>query len=237
MSAPAAHLAWAQVVARNIVPLAGIVFLGWNAQNVLLVYFADTVLTLGVLFAGVLHKFAPPVVDDGWAARLNGEAGLIAGGAFLAACFAVPLGIPVIFMLGGRFDLGAMIADPSLQAGLAWQAVAALWSYVGLWRALRHATPDELRLKGRFSLTFLRWLALVIVAYMGVGFVFGRHSALAFVAIYIAISIWAEVAPNRFLRAMPGGAEDADPLPGTDVPSAMHDTQQRPRRRRTRRQA
>jgi hypothetical protein len=185
----------------------------------------------------VLHKFAPPVVDDGWAARLNGEAGLIAGGAFLAACFAVPLGIPVIFMLGGRFDLGAMIADPSLQAGLAWQTVAALWSYVGLWRALRHATPDELRLKRRFSLTFLRWLALVIVAYMGVGFVFGRHSALAFVAIYIAISIWAEVAPNRFLRAMPGGAEDADPPPGTDVPSAMHDTQQRPRRRRTRRQA
>ena len=44
MSAPGASLVAAQVIARNIVPLAGIVFLGWNAQNVLIVYFADTLL-------------------------------------------------------------------------------------------------------------------------------------------------------------------------------------------------
>lgn len=29
-----------------------------------------------------------------------------------------------------------------------------------------------------------------------------------------------DVAPDRFLRAMPGGAEDADPLPG-EAPSRL----------------
>ena len=45
----------AQVVARNIVPLAGILFLGWNAQNVLIVYFADTLLTIA---RAVRRRFA-----------------------------------------------------------------------------------------------------------------------------------------------------------------------------------
>jgi len=203
----------AQVIARNIVPVAGIAFLGWNAQNVLFVYFVDTMLTLGVLFAGVLRHVAPPIENDGWAARLNGEVGMIGGAVFLMFVIAVPLGVPLLFMLGGRFDWRAVLNDSSLQIGLLWQCVAAFWSYVALYRALRHATPDQLRLKRRFALVFLRWIALVTVAFFGVGFVLGRYSALFFVAIYVGVSIWAEIAPDKFLRAMPGGAEDAEPLP------------------------
>ena len=212
MSTQAAPLAIAQIIARNIVPLAGIVFLGWNAQNVLIIYFADTLLTLAVLFAGVLRHFAPPIENDGWAARLNGEAGMIGGGLFLMAAVSVPLGIPLLFMLGGALDARAMLADRSLQAGLLWQVVAAAWSYVELYRALRHATPDQLKLKRRFALVFLRWIALIMVAYLGVGFVAGRFAALIFVAIYIGVSIYAEIAPDRFLRAFPGAAEDARPV-------------------------
>ena len=208
----------AQIIARNIVPLAGIVFLGWNAQNVLIVYFADTMLTLAVLFAGALRHFAPPIEDDGWAARLNGEVGMIGGAVFLMLVIAVPLGIPLLFMLGGRFDWRAVLNDSSLQVGLLWQCVAAFWSYFELYKALRYATPDQLRLKRRFALVFLRWVALVIVAFFGVGFVLGRHSALFFVAIYVGVSIWGEIAPDKFLRVMPGGAEDAVPMPVPPVP-------------------
>ena len=202
----------AQVIARNIVPVAGIALLGWNAQNVLFVYFVDTLLTLGVLFAGVLRHIAPPIENDGWAARVNGEVGMIGGAVFLMIVIAVPLGVPLLFMLGGRFDWRAILNDSSLQIGLLWQCVAAFWSYVALYGALRHATPDQLRLKRRFALVLLRWMALVAVAFFGVGFVLGRYSALFFVAIYVGVSIWAEIAPDKFLRAMPGGAEDAEPL-------------------------
>ena len=211
LGAPA--LVVAQVVARNVVPLAGILFLGWNAQNVLIVYFADTILTLAVLFAGALRSFAPPVENDGWAARVNGEVGMIGGGVFLAVVIGIPLLVFLFFMLGGRFDWRAALDDPALRIGLVWQCIAAFWSYVGLYRALRHATADQLRLKQRFSLVFLRWMALVMVAAFGVGFLLGSYGALVFVAIYVGVSIWAEIAPDRFLRAMPGGAEDAEPFP------------------------
>jgi len=203
----------AQVIARNIVPLAGIVLLGWNAQNVLIVYFADTMLTLAVLFAGVLRHFAPPIENDSWAARVNGEVGMIGGAVFLMLVIAVPLGLPLLFMLGGRFEWHPVLDDSNLKFGLVWQCIAAFWSYLKLYRALRYATPEQLQLKRRFALVFLRWIALVFVAFFGVGLLLGRYSALFFVAIYIGVSIWAEIAPDKFLRAMPGGAEDAEPVP------------------------
>ena len=220
----------AQVVARNVVPLAGILFLGWSAQNVLIVYFADTLLTLAVLFAGALRSFAPPVENDGWAARLNGEVGMIGGGVFLAVVVGIPLLVFLFFMLGGRFDWRAALDDPALRAGLVWQCIAAFWSYVGLYRALRHATADQLRLKRRLSLVFLRWMALVMVAALGVGFLLGSYGALVFVAIYIGVSIWAEIAPDRFLQAMPGGAHHAVPA----RPAVVNRTADRSRRKRRR---
>jgi hypothetical protein len=240
MSTPGVPLAVTQVVARNIAPLAGIVFFGWSAQNALLLYFVDTLLALGVLFAGLLRHFAPPIENDGWAARANTEVGVLGGAAFLALFFAIPLGVPLIFMLGGRFDGQALWDDSSLVIGLAWQVAAAIGSYVELYRALRTSTPEQLKLKRRFALVFLRWVALVMLALLGIGIAFGRHSALAFVALYAAISIWAEVAPDHFLRAMPGSDEDAQapagaqprlhaqPRRSTQPPSAP------PRRRRRR---
>ena len=211
MSAAATPLVWAQVIARNVVPLAGILFLDWNASNVLVLYFVDTVLTFAVLFAGVLHAFAPTIVDDGWAARANSEVGVVAGGLFLAAVVAFPLFVPLIFMLGGQLSVRGMLDDPAFTGGVVWQAIAAFWSYVGLHRALRYATIGELQLKKRFALVFLRWIALVMVAFLGAGFLLGRYAPVLFVALYIAVTIWAEVDPDRFLRAMPGGIDDARP--------------------------
>lgn len=207
----AAPLAWAQVVARNVVPLAGVLLLGWSAPAVLVLYFVDTLLALAVIFAGVLRALAPPVTDEGWATRVNGEVGMVAGGLACAAVVAIPLGVPLVFMIGGVADSRALIADPQLRAGLAWQALAALWAYVGLYRALHHASAESLQLKRRFALVFLRWFAMVIVALSGVGMLFGRQGALLFVALHAVVSVFAEIAPDRFLRLMPGGAEHALP--------------------------
>lgn len=228
MSAPGAHLDVAQAIARHAAPVVGILFLGWSAPGVVLLYFADTLLALAVIMAGVLRHFAPPPQDDGWAARINGEVGAVGFGVVLAAFFAVPLGVPLFFMLEG-LDWLAVLADPSLRAGLLWQAVAALWSYAELYREMRHRSPEDLRLKRRFALVFLRWIVLVMIAGTGIGVLFGRFSPLLFVAIYAALSIWSEIAPDRFLRTLPGGAEDATPPPATATFAAGHG--KRPKRR------
>jgi hypothetical protein len=235
MSGHAAPLAWAQVIARNVVPLGGILLLGWNAASVLVLYFVDTVLAMSVLFAGALRQFAPPVADDGWAARVNGEAGMVAGGLFLATFISVPLAFPLFLMLGGDVSLRELVADPALRAGIVWQAIAAFWSYVGLYRALRYATADELRLKRRFALVFLRWIAVMMVAMLGIGLLLGRYSPVLFVAIYIGVTIWAEIAPDRFLRVMPGGAEDADGVSAASGTRADTGPRSRDKRRERRR--
>ena len=54
MTAPLPPIAIAQIVARNIVPLAGVLFLGWRAASVLLLYFADTMLAIGTLCLGLI---------------------------------------------------------------------------------------------------------------------------------------------------------------------------------------
>jgi len=208
----------ANTVARNIVPLAGIVFLGWSAPTVLVLYFADTMFAMAVMFAGLLRYVSPPVEDEGWAARANGEVGAVAGALFLIAVIAVPLGMPVVFMLAGSdATLGSLLGDQSFRIGLLMQAIAAVWSGAGLYHALRTHTPDELRLKRLFSLVMLRWFVVLMVTYTGVVFLFGRWAPFVFVAVYAATSIVIDIAPDKFLRAMPNGATDRDARPALPV--------------------
>jgi len=202
----------ANTVARNIVPLAGILFLAWSAPAILVLYFADTMLAMAVMFAGLMRYLMPPVRDEGWAARANGEAGAVAGALAIAAVIAVPLGVPVIFMVAGsEVTVESLLGDPAFRAGLVMQAIAAVWSGAALYRALATHTPDELRLKRRFALVMLRWLVLLMVTYTGVAFLFGNWAPFVFVAVYAATSIVIDIAPDKFLRALPGDAVDADP--------------------------
>jgi hypothetical protein len=211
-------LAIGQIVARNIVPIVGIIAFGWSAVNVLLLYFIDTLLSMGVMFAGLASWFGRNT-DDGIASRINGEAGAIAVAVFLCAFIAVPIGMPLVFVgaMSGWEGFEALWSDNALLTGIAWQVVAAIWSYWGLWQALHHQSPDELKLKRRFALVFLRWFVIIAAVYLPFGFLFGRSFPFVLVVLYIVTTIYVEIAPDRFLRMMPGGAVDAAPPP---VPQA-----------------
>lgn len=222
----------AHTIARNLIPLGGILFLGWSADNVLLLYFVDTMLAIAVMFAGLMRYFAPPGNQPGVAARINAEVGYVAVALFLAAFISIPLGMPVyVIFIYGDVELSALFADQAFRGGLVMQAIAAFWSGWGLYRALATHTPEELRLKRRFALVFLRWVAVLMVAFSGFLFVFGKFASFVLVAVYVVASIMIDVAPDKFLRAMPGGAEDADPLPGT-TPSAPPPRSKRHKRKR-----
>jgi hypothetical protein len=221
----------ANTVARNLVPLGGILFLGWSATNILILYFVDTMLAMAVMFAGLMRHFMPPSADDGLAARLNAEVGCVAGALLLAAVIAIPLGVPLLLVgAASHATWGEVFGDQSFRIGLVLQVIAAFWSCLGLYRALSTQTPEQLRLKRRFALVFLRWGVVLMAMYSGFLFLFGRFAPLILVAVYAGTSIMIDVAPDRFLRAMPGGAEDADRLPGEA--SATSPAQRKKRRRK-----
>jgi hypothetical protein len=206
ISRAASALAIAQVVVRNAVPVVGILFFGWNAFNVLALYLLDTLMTIAAICAGVARSFAAADAT-GIAGRVKMESGLVAAGIFIAAIMGIPLGVPLIFMTNG--DTAMMrttFTDRGFYIGAAVQAAMVLWMYLGIRRAMATgATPASLGLKRRFALVFLRWIVVLIVVYFGIGQLFGHYAPFMFVLVYVAASIVEEIAPDRFLRAMPGG--------------------------------
>jgi hypothetical protein len=195
-------------------------------------------LSIGVMFAGLASTFSRQSTEAGVAARINAEAGAIGVAVFLCASIAVPLGMPLVFVGAWAHWEGfaGLLSDPGFLSGLAWQVVAAGWSYAGLWRELHHRSPEELRLKRRFALVFLRWVVILLAVYSPIGWIFGRFLPHLLVALYAGASIFAEIAPDRFLRIMPGGAQDADPLPGEARPPVERVGGAPARRRRERRE-
>ena len=140
--------------ARMLVPLAGIAFLGWSAPTLLLLYFADTLLGIAAVCAAMfVVGFPPESTTTTLAERINAEAGYVLGGLFVAAALAVPLGLPLAFVLEpAGIPVATLLAQPSLASGLVAQAGLAAWSYAGLYRAARSAPPERLQMKRRLSL-------------------------------------------------------------------------------------
>jgi hypothetical protein len=212
----------AQAIARNIVPLIGILAFHWSAGNVLILYLLDTLLAMTVIIAGLASSLSPPPEDDGIGGKINAQAGYLLAALFFSAFAAVPLGMPVGIMLAGSgFSFREAFNDPSLRWGALIQAVVALWSYFELYRALRTHSPAQLKLRQRFALVFMRWLIVIMATYFVLEILPPSEPVLLLLVIaYIGGSIFAEIAPDRFLRAMPGGADNLEPEASPTAPPA-----------------
>jgi len=201
------------------VPIGGVLFFHWSAPNLLILYFVDTLLAMTVLFAGIMYHLFHTEQHIGLADRINNGAGYVFGALFLTAVIAVPLGMPIailVFGTGGH-SLGAILDDNGFKIGLALQAAASLVSFRELIVALRKYTPDELRLKRRFAILFLRWFCVIALSLTPIVHLFGRFGALLLVVAYAGLTIFTEVNPTRFL-AMMGEKDDAPVAGGKPAP-------------------
>ncbi len=201
---PPTPLAIAQIAVRNLVPVAGILFFGWHAFNVLALYLMDTLLQIAVIAAGIGRSLSPPGSKSSAGTPLT-EMSYVGGGLAVAAIMAIPLGVPLTFMANGDGNMmQSTFTDHSFYIGIGIQTLMALVSYVSLRRMIDSGhSAIELGLKRRFTLVFLRWIVVLGVVYTGVGQLLGHYAPALFVFIYAAVSIVTEIAPDRFLRMMP----------------------------------
>jgi len=205
----------AHVAARNAVPLVGILFDGWSAANVVVLYFLDTLLSLGVIFGALAKALSPANGTVGGRVRLEVTHAVVA--LFLCAIFAVPLGVPVgIVLATSDFSFTAALRDRSLRIGAFVQCAIAAWSYIDLRRVLGSRSPSDLRFKQRFGIVLMRWVAILGACYVSLSFGPNRAVVLLLVVTYVAVSIVAEVAPYRLLHGAP--ADEAE-IPATDKQS------------------
>jgi hypothetical protein len=123
--------------------------------------------------------------------------------ALLVAFIAVPLGVPLVFLLGSSGAVWREVrADPTLTAGI---GVVALTGLVGAVRhvfALAEGRAGDASVKRAFAILMTRWV-LVLVAIYALGGLLGRLGLYVVVAVYAAASAWSELAPDRFARLVP----------------------------------
>jgi hypothetical protein len=156
-----------------------------------------------------LHRASRRQRTSGIGGKINTEAGYVLAGLFFSAFAAVPLGMPIGIMLAtSGFSFREAFNDSSLRGGALVQTVVALWSYIELYRALRTYSPAQLKLRQRFALVFMSWVVVIMVAYFILDILPPSELALLILVVaYIAGSVVAEIAPDRFLLAMPGDVE------------------------------
>lgn len=121
-------------VARNAVGPIGVLFFGWSAGTLAVLYFVDTLAGMAAVFAAVGFKLSNADPRRGVGTLVEGGLTALAVAGFLAAVVAILLGMPLVFLLGPRGDWRRFLADPTLLGGsgssrpAAWSARSAMSS-------------------------------------------------------------------------------------------------------------
>lgn len=92
LSAPERVWRLVLVTARNAVGLVGLLFFGWSAASLALLYFADTLAGMGALFAALGFKLSNADPRRGFWTLVEGVLSGLAVAVVLVAFIAVPLG-------------------------------------------------------------------------------------------------------------------------------------------------
>jgi hypothetical protein len=210
-----------QVVVRAAIPLVGVLFLGWSAGNLLVVYFADvlaSIYVVCVLACGRLFGFD---AGDGpaWWRRLwlGVQLGLTALMPWIVV--AVPLGVTLVIVLATvSFDWTAALHDRHLWLAVAAQFGAAVGLLLREYRFVLAQPDADVRIKRAFGLAFLRWAIVLMAAWSVLGAL--PFFGIVLIAVAAIATVVLELYPNRVLRAF--NAPDLAAPPNPPAPVRAH---------------
>lgn len=201
--------ALASLIAANLVPLAGIVFLGWSPASLLVLYFVDTFVSLGA----VVLLVAAHVTGDEGGKRIRGWrnwAKAVCGLVFLGAIMGLPLALPLFFLMGEDFAR-VFEEDRGLPYALAWQAVMSCVAAVRQHRELEQRHDDDRVLAGRLFFLVARWMTMFFATMtLAIPVLGPTIGGFLMVAIYCGASVYFELNPERAQRLIRG--KDAKPI-------------------------
>jgi hypothetical protein len=198
------------VVARALIPVFGIVFLGWSGGNVLLVYFADT---LGSMYAvSVLAAYAAEQSEPEFLAwikdgitpqkRVRIVVGVALIGFIGPLMVAIPFGGFLALLLTMQdFDWSEAVADRNLWIGIGCQFAGTVALMLGQLRWIATLKNPGKLVKARTGLLFARWVAMLLVGVLAMPLPRDLYLLLVVMA-YAAGTVALELAPERVLIAI-----------------------------------
>src|SRR5947209_18207227 len=156
------------VAMRALVPLAGIVFLDWQAGNVVFVYCADvlaSVYAVCVLVCGRLFTMEPSE-GPAWWRRLWAGVQLALTALLPWVVIAVPLAMTMVIVLGSvELDWHAALRSRELWLAAAAQFGAAVALLLRDYDVIIGDRDADRAIKRRFGLVFLRWVIVLLIGW------------------------------------------------------------------------
>jgi len=196
--------ALAALVAVNVTPLAGILFLGWQTVGVLISYFVDTfvgfcsVMTLTMIHVTGDEEDTP---IEGWR-RWSKLAGAVV---FLAALIVLPLALPFLFVFGIDRVVDVILDDSGFRVGLAVQVAMSVFASMRVHRQLVATHDDDRILAARALFLAARWIVVFAAVATGLVPALGpRAGSVVLIAFYAAASIYFELFPEHAIRFVRG---------------------------------
>lgn len=201
-ASPAAILS---LVTRNLVPVVGVLLLGWSAPNLLVLYYLDTMLAFAVVVLLVARHVTGLGKPGGPGRPLTGALDWLRAGAgslLAAALICIPLGVPLFMVLADfGWSPAVAFADRSFLIGLALQVAGSISGCVQAHRELLARTDDEHVLKHRAAFIVARWLVVIFGAMTGVVGLLGPwFGGALIVLVYAGSTTYFELLPERALQ-------------------------------------
>jgi len=193
----------ASLIARNLVPVAGVLFLGWSAPDLLVLYFVDTVLAIAsllILVAVYLTGIGPVKRTRPFGGGMDWvkvAAVSLVGGVLIG----LPFGVPMYILLD---DFGwspvAALSNQSFVYGLAMQAFISGMDCIRAYRELAGRGDVDQLLKHRTGFVFARWMVVLIAAMTGLPGTFGpKLGGIVVLLVYAGATVYFEIFPDRAL--------------------------------------
>lgn len=186
------------VILRNAIPIIGVFLLGWSAQNLIVLYFVDTLGAMWALIVALALNFPEARTATTLPARFGQFVSMIFVGCFLVAFLAIPLGMPLfIFLLETQWDIWTAFADQGFLLGVVSIGALALVGMLRHYQHIQKVTPEDASVKRDFGILMTRWVIVLIVIYL-IGFLLGPWGAYVMVLAYAAGTVALELYPQWF---------------------------------------
>jgi hypothetical protein len=203
--------ATATLIARNLVPLVGVLLLGWSAANLVVLYFVDTFVGLGVVLMMVMAHVTGNERGERFTRVPDWVKGF-AGLAIFGAIMALPMAFPLVLYFADHEDrLMALLSERDFQIALGAQLAACVWGAAQMHRDLLARDDDDRVLAGRALFIVARWILIFIVGMTGAFVVPGPAiGGFLMIAVYAGASVYFELFPERAVQFVRG--RNAKPL-------------------------
>lgn len=188
------------VALRNMIPIVGILFLGWSAQDLIILYFVDTLGAMWALITAMAIYFTASEAAPTFFGRLYGFGVALFAGGFLVVFMAIPLGMPLFILLQiSDWSWQDSLASTDFTYGLLLIGALSLVGMLRHYQHIRQVSIEKSNVRREFGILMTRWVIVIILIYF-IGFLLGPYGAYVLVIAYAAATVASELYPERFVN-------------------------------------